>query len=74
MTESIATTNHPRRRTAPPESAVRAIFTPRELAKHLGLSEPTVYRMLKRGEIPRRMAGKKYIIPKSAVEIGRAHV
>jgi excisionase family DNA binding protein len=45
----------------------RATFTVNELASHIGISTPMVYRMLKSGEIPRRKAGKKYIIPKSAV-------
>jgi excisionase family DNA binding protein len=49
-------------------SANRATFTVLELASHLGISEPVVYRMLKRGEIPRRLAGKRYIIPRAAVE------
>ena len=48
--------------------ADRATFTAQELADLLGVSLVMVYRMLKNGEIPRRRAGRKYIIPRSAVE------
>lgn len=48
--------------------ADRAILSPQELADLLGISIVMVYRMLKDGEIPRRRAGRKYIIPRSAVE------
>jgi excisionase family DNA binding protein len=46
----------------------RATFTAKELAAYLGLSDVMVYRMLKTGEIPRRLAGKRYIIPRAAIE------
>jgi len=48
--------------------ADRATLTAQELADLLGVSLVMVYRMLKDGEIPRRRAGRKYIIPRSAVE------
>lgn len=46
----------------------RATFTVRELAAYLGISDVMTYRLLQKGEIPRRKAGKKYIVPRAAVD------
>jgi len=39
------------------------VFTPKEVAKELGVSEPTVYRALKAGTIPSFRLGAKWLIP-----------
>lgn len=46
----------------------RATFTVRELAAYLGISDVMTYRLLQSGDIPRRKAGKKYIVPRAAVD------
>lgn len=47
---------------------IRATFTVRELAEYVGISEVMAYRLLSNGEIPHRRAGKRFIVPREAID------
>jgi excisionase family DNA binding protein len=44
------------------------ILTVQEVAKMLGLSEVTIYRLAKKGEIPARKVGRSWRFSRSAIE------
>ena len=46
----------------------RATYSPDALARLLGISRTTVYDQLRRGTIPHVRMGRRFIIPKAAVE------
>lgn len=45
-----------------------AILTVNELCRYLGLGRATTYKLLSNGAIPRRKLGKRYVIPRSAID------
>ena len=49
------------------ETIQRATYTVREVAKLIGVSEPTVYGLLHNGTLPHRRFGRRWIIPKAAL-------
>jgi excisionase family DNA binding protein len=57
----------PRKRRAKSQSN-RATFTPGELTRILGLSRTGVYAALRDGTIPNVRIGRRFVVPKAAVE------
>ena len=47
----------------------RALFTVRELASLLGISEPSIYKYLRSGELPAIRCGRKWMIPREGISI-----
>ena len=50
------------------ENAKRAAFSPAETAELLGLSEATIYRILRRGDLPSVLIGGSRRIPAAAIQ------
>lgn len=50
------------------ESIGREYVTPEELVALLGVSKNVIYRMLHAGTIPNIRAGKRFVIPRRALE------
>ena len=50
------------------EKANRAAFSPAETATLLGLSEATIFRLLKRGALPSVLIGSSRRIPATAIQ------
>lgn len=44
-------------------ATAKAAFSVQEVARFLGLSDDTVYALLRAGRIPHKRLGRKYIIP-----------
>ena len=44
------------------------VMTPKQAAKYLGISKPTMYKLLKKRKIPARRLGKQWRIPKVALD------
>lgn len=50
------------------EASERATLTVPELAQRLGLSESATYQALRRGEIPARRIGRRFIIWRDTID------
>ena len=46
----------------------KAVFNLKEAASYLGISVPTLVRLLKSGEIPRRRGGQRWLIAQSVLD------
>lgn len=49
-------------------SSNKAVFNRKEAAVYLGISIPTLMRLLKSGEIPSRRIGQRWLIPKAGLD------
>jgi excisionase family DNA binding protein len=47
----------------------RATLSPRESVSITGISEKSTYRMLRTGEIPHIRVGKRFLIPRAALDV-----
>lgn len=46
----------------------KAVFNLKEAAAYLGISVPTLAMLLRSGKIPCRRAGKRWLIPRTALD------
>lgn len=46
----------------------KLVYTPKEVSQLLRIHLMTVYKMLKRGDLPHFRVGKKILIPRHAIE------
>lgn len=46
----------------------RVAFSPGEIAEAMGVSRPTIYKLLKRQDFPRLKIGRRTVIPAEAVK------
>lgn len=51
-----------------PKQENRAALNLREAAEYLGISVPTLLELLRRGEIPYRRAGQRWLISKDGLD------
>lgn len=56
------------RREQPEVAAVRAGYTPKELARMLGVPSSTVYTSIRRGKIPSNRIGRRIVVPAEWLE------
>ena len=52
----------------PEKNSKRAYYTPEELMEVLPLGRTVIYRELKAGRIPSIRLGKRFVIPKAAIQ------
>lgn len=50
------------------ESTIKDVWSVREVAQHLGITERLVLTMIQRGELPAAKLGRSYRIRRTAVE------
>ncbi|TET62225.1 DNA-binding protein [Candidatus Aerophobetes bacterium] len=46
----------------------KEIMNPKEAAEYLGISKPTLYKLIKNGEIPAKRIGKQWRIAKAVLD------
>jgi excisionase family DNA binding protein len=51
------------------ETAARDTYRPREVAPRLGVSIPTVYRWIERGELPSIRIGRAVLVPAEGLRL-----